>query len=70
MRRIVESITQIRPCIFKKCPSLVPALLDIFNCCWTESVVPKDWKVAAIKMIGKAFAPPPHFFVGIVDKTY
>ena len=42
--------------IFKKCHSLVPALLDIFNLCWSQSVIPKDWKLAAIKLIGKEAA--------------
>ena len=47
---------QIPYIIFKKCRSLVPALLNIFNCCWSQSVIPKDWKVAAIKLIGKEAA--------------
>ena len=39
--------------IFKRCPSLSKALCDLFNSCWTLSAVPSQWKVAAIKLIGK-----------------
>ena len=43
--------------IFKKCPSLAPALVDLFNCCWTTATIPSAWKTAAIKLIGKSTAP-------------
>ena len=33
--------------IFKRCPALLPVLQDIFNCYWSNSVVPVQWKVAA-----------------------
>ena len=39
--------------ILQKCPSLHPAILDLYNKCWLTSKVPKAWKVAAIKLIGK-----------------
>ena len=42
--------------IFKRCPSLSKALCDLFNSCWTLSAVPSQWKVAAIKLIGKSSA--------------
>ena len=42
--------------IFKRCPSLVAALLDLFNCCWRASVVPAAWKMAVIKLLGKSSA--------------
>ena len=42
--------------IMKKCPSLSGALLDLFNSCWSQSVVPSQWRVAAIKLIGKSSA--------------
>ena len=42
--------------IFKKCPSLLPALVKLFNTCWTESTIPREWKCAAIKLIPKASA--------------
>ena len=42
--------------IFKRCPSLVPALVDLFNCCWTTATIPSAWKTAAIKLIGKSAA--------------
>ena len=42
--------------IFKKCPSLRPALLDLFNRVIMEGSVPSSWKVAAIKLIPKSSA--------------
>ena len=42
--------------VFKKCPALIPALADIFNLCWDHSVVPHQWKTAAIKLIPKGSA--------------
>ena len=42
--------------IFKRCPSLQTALLDLFNDCWSQSVIPTQWKMAAIKLIAKSSA--------------
>ena len=42
--------------VFKKCPSLRPALLDLFNRVIKEGSVPSSWKVAAIKLIPKSSA--------------
>ena len=42
--------------IFKHCPSLVPALLDLFNSVLLEGVVPSSWKNAVVKLIGKSSA--------------
>ena len=42
--------------IFKKCPSLHPALLDLFNRVIMEGSVPSSWKVAVIKLIPKSSA--------------
>ena len=39
--------------VFKKCPALIPALIDLFNLCWAHSYVPHQWKTAAIKLIAK-----------------
>ena len=39
--------------VFKKCPALIPALIDLFNLCWDHSYVPHQWKTAAIKLIAK-----------------
>ena len=39
--------------VFKKCPALIPALVDIFNFCWAHSAVPNQWKTAAIMLIAK-----------------
>ena len=42
--------------IFKKCPSLLPALVKLFNTCWVQSTIPGEWKCAAIKLIPKSSA--------------
>ena len=42
--------------IFKKCPSLRPALLDLFNRVIMEGNVPSSWKMAAVKLIPKSSA--------------
>ena len=39
--------------IFKRCPALWPALLDLYNCCWRSCSVPECWKQAIIKLIPK-----------------
>ena len=52
--------------VFKKCPALIPALQDLFNCCWSMSAVPSQWKLGAMRLFSKAAAmndpsPPSHF---------
>ena len=42
--------------VFKKCPALIPALVDLFNSCWALSDIPPQWKAAAIKLIAKESA--------------
>ena len=42
--------------IFKRCPSLCPALLDLFNRVIMEGSVPSSWKVAVIRLIPKSSA--------------
>ena len=37
--------------IFKRCPSLLPALFQLFNVCWDQATIPVEWKCAAIKLI-------------------
>ena len=37
--------------VFKKCPALISVLLHLFNICWTQSVIPREWKSAVIKLI-------------------
>ena len=37
----------------KKCPSL---LVQLFNICWSQSIIPSEWKCAAIKLIPKGSA--------------
>ena len=45
---------QVSYLIFKRCPSLQIALLDLFNASWSQSVIPAQWKLAAIKLIAKS----------------
>ena len=47
---------QVSYMIFKQCPSLRMALVDLFNYCWAQSEIPSQWKFAAIKLIGKSSA--------------
>ena len=57
---------QIPYLVLKKCPSLMPALLHLFNSCWTTKKVPAAWKVGVLKLLGKKKAEedpklPKHF---------
>ena len=47
---------QITYTVFKQCRSLGKALLNLFNCCWSQAVIPPEWKLAAIKTVGKSSA--------------
>ena len=49
-------LDQISYTIFKKCPSLHNALVDIYNLCWEKSDVPPAWKTAVIKLLPKSAA--------------
>ena len=42
--------------IFKRCPSLLPALVQLFNICWAQSTIPVVWKCVAIKLTPKSSA--------------
>ena len=44
---------QIPYLVLKKCPSLTPALLHVFNSCWSVNRVPAAWKVGVLRLIGK-----------------
>ena len=46
-------LDQIPYIVLKKCPSLMPALLHIFNKCWSSKCVPQAWKVGVIRLLGK-----------------
>ena len=46
-------VDQIPYTVMKKCPSLWPALLHLFNCCWTTQSIPSTWKVGVIHLLGK-----------------
>ena len=39
--------------VFKKCPALLPALLDLFQACWSEKSVPSMWSFGVMKLIPK-----------------
>ena len=39
--------------IMKKCPSLQPAILNLFNSVLAEGNIPSSWKAAAVKLIPK-----------------
>ena len=42
--------------VFKRCPDLTAALIDLFNCCWATKTIPLAWKTAGIKLLGKSSA--------------
>ena len=52
--------------IFKRCPALLPALVDLYNTCWESQTVPLAWKYGVIRVIPKQSATdnpaePGHF---------
>ena len=57
---------QIPYTIIKRCPSLFPTLLHMYNCCWTTQAIPTAWKVGIVHLLGKKKAAddsinPSHF---------
>jgi hypothetical protein len=42
--------------ILKKCPSLLPSLLHLFNICWRTATIPIQWKTGVILLLGKPAA--------------
>ena len=47
--------------VFKRCPSLATALLDLFNMCWSLQMVPPHWRMGVIHLIPKGAATEaPH----------
>ena len=46
-------LDQIPYIVLKKCPSLMPALLHLFNKCWSSKCVPQAWKVGVTRLLGK-----------------
>jgi hypothetical protein len=54
-------LDQVTHLVFKRCPSLTPILLDLFNMCWRLHTVPSLWKKGVIRLIPKAAASDaPH----------
>ena len=49
-------LDQLPYAIFKRCPSLTPALHYLFNQCWTTRSVPAAWNVGVVRLIGKKSA--------------
>ena len=49
-------VDQISYSVLKNCASLIPALLRLYNLCWTTKCVPSQWKVGVIKLLGKPAA--------------
>ena len=49
-------LDQISYRIFKSCPSLKLALLDLFNSIVLEGMIPRGWKNAVFKLVGKSAA--------------
>ena len=49
-------VDQVHYRVLKNCPSLMPALLRLFNTCWTTSSVPSQWKVGVLHLLGKVSA--------------
>lgn len=45
-------VDQILYTVLKKCPSLWPALLHLFNLCWSTQYIPKAWKAGVIRLLG------------------
>ena len=42
--------------VLKKCPSLIPALLDLYGMCWDTQTIPQPWKQGVIRHIPKVSA--------------
>ena len=59
-------LDQVPYTVLKRCRSLMPALLHLYNTCWSNQVAPQAWKVGTIQLIGKSKAKqdpsqPSHF---------
>jgi len=42
--------------VLKRCPSLLPALFNLYNSCWESGEVPLAWKLGAVRLIPKSSA--------------
>ena len=47
---------QIPYTVLKNCPSLMVALMDLYNACWSSSSIPTAWNSGVIRLIPKASA--------------
>ena len=50
---IPSPVDQIPYTVIKRCPSLLTALLHMYNCCWTTRAIPTAWKVGIVHLLGK-----------------
>ena len=55
---------QIPYSVFKKCPSIRVALLEIFNSCLSTKSIPSQWKHASVKLIPKQSALSEPSYLG------
>ena len=46
-------VDQIPYTIIKRCPSLLPALMHLYNCCWLTQEIATAWKVGIVHLLGK-----------------
>ena len=70
LSRVVKKVkTRSSPCpldqvpysVFRHCPSLLQALLCLFNLCWEQGSVPRSWKEGVVRLIAKPAAEAdPH----------
>ena len=42
--------------ILKKCPSLISALFNLYNACWSSATIPQAWKQGVVRLIPKSSA--------------
>ncbi len=46
-------VDQIPYTIIKSCPSSLPVLMHLYNCCWLTQKIPTAWKVGIVHLLGK-----------------
>ena len=57
VRSSPSPLDQVPYLVFKRCPSLGPALLDLFNTCWRLRTVPPPWKKGLIPKADASNSP-------------
>ena len=46
-------VDQIPYTVIARCPSLLPALMHLYSCCWLTRETPTAWKVGIVHLLGK-----------------